>query len=159
DPALRATVQGYWTVIEPCSEPGVYVDIKPGSCPNPINVKSKGVLPVGIIGTEDLDVTQVDPATVKLEGVAPLRWALGDVGTPFEPYVGKQDCFEDCNEEYGDGIQDLLLNFDRQEVVAALGDVYDGDCLVLELTGNLKEEFGGNRIVGEDVVIILKKGK
>ena len=42
------------------------VDIKPGSCPNPINVKSKGVLPTEILGTEDFDVTMVDPASVRL---------------------------------------------------------------------------------------------
>jgi hypothetical protein len=44
-------------------------------------------------------------------------------------------------------------------VVADLGEVNDGDVLVLQLTGNLKEEFGGTAIVGEDVVVILKKGK
>jgi hypothetical protein len=42
-------------------------------------------------------------------------------------------------------------------VVAALGDVYDGDVLVLQLTGQLKEEFGGTTIVGEDVVWIIEK--
>ena len=39
----------------------VPIDIKPGSCPNPINVKSKGVLPVAVVGNSSFDVTQVDP--------------------------------------------------------------------------------------------------
>ena len=60
----------------------VPVDIKPTSCPNPLNVKSKGVLPVAILGTVDFDVSDIDPATVLLEGVPPLRWALEDVATP-----------------------------------------------------------------------------
>jgi hypothetical protein len=44
-----------------------------------------------------------------------------------------------------------------QEIVDALGEVNDGDCVVLTLTGNLKEEFGGISIIGEDVVKIIKK--
>jgi hypothetical protein len=31
--------------------------------------------------------------------------------------------------------------------------------LVLHLTGNLKEEYGGTPIVGEDPIWIVKKGK
>jgi sugar lactone lactonase YvrE len=145
----------------------VAVDIKPQSCPNPLNVKDKGVLPVAILGTEGFDVGQVDPASVELEGVSPLTWDWGDVAEPFEPFVGKEDCFADCwgwipTEEYpeylGDGYVDLTFKFDAQEVVAALGEVEDGDCLVLQLTGNLTEEFGGTPLVGEDVVWIKKKG-
>ena len=49
---------------------------------------------------------------------------------------------------------DLTLKFDTQEIVSALGDVSDGDCVVLHLTGNLLD---GIPIVGEDVVVILKK--
>jgi hypothetical protein len=145
----------------------VSVDIKPGSCPNPINVKSKGVLPAAIMGTDNFDVTTIDPASLRLrlkgtedEGVAPLRWALADVGEPFDPFIGKEDCFEDCADcSCADSSLDLVFHFDTQEVVAALGDVYDGDCLVLEIIGALKEEYNGTSIVGEDVVWILVKGK
>lgn len=133
----------------------VPLDIKPGSCPNPINVNSKGKLPVAILGTEDLDVTQIDPTSIRLMGVAPLRSDLEDVGTPFEPFIGKEDCHFDCTEDGSDEFTDLTLEFDTQEVVAALGEVSDGDCVVLSLTGNLLEEFGGTPIDGEDVVIIL----
>lgn len=38
-----------------------------------------------------------------------------------------------------------------------LGPVADGDVLVLTLTANLKEEFGGTPLVGEDVIRILMK--
>jgi hypothetical protein len=132
----------------------VAVDIKPTSCRNPLNVKSKGVLPVAILGDDTFDVTQVDPASVRLEGIAPLRWEWEDVATPFEPYLSKQDAF-DCTEAGPDGYLDLTLKFNSQEVIAALGAVNDGDVLVLQLTGNLMEEFGGNSIIGEDVVVIL----
>jgi len=136
----------------------VPVDIKPQSCPNPLNVKSNGVLPVAIVGTDELDVTIVDPASVRLIGVAPLRGSYEDVVTPFEPYLGKESQY-DCTEEGPDGYLDLTLKFDIQEIVAALGDVNDGDVIALTLTGNLYEEYNGTPIVGEDVVIILKKGK
>ena len=51
----------------------VDVDIKPGSCPNPLNVASKGVLPVAILGSGDFDVTDIDIAPTRLAGVAPKR--------------------------------------------------------------------------------------
>lgn len=129
------------------------VDIKPQSCPNPINVNGKGVLPVAILGTEEFDVTTVDPASVRLEGVAPLRWSLEDVATPYEGDLNGY-----CHDLGPDGCLDLNLKFKTQELVAALGEVADGDVLVLHLTGNLKEEFGGNPISGEDVVVMLVNG-
>lgn len=136
---------------------GVQVDIKPGSCPNPLSTKSKGVLPAAILGASGFDVSQIDPASVTLAGVPPLRWSYEDVAAPVEPFLGKQDCYEDCEEVYPDGYTDLTLKFDTQEVVAALGEVSDGECLVLTLTGKLMEEFGGTEISGEDVIVILKK--
>jgi hypothetical protein len=51
------------------------IDIKPTSCPNPINMGRRGVLPVAIVGTELMPATDVNPETVRLEGVAPLRWS------------------------------------------------------------------------------------
>lgn len=135
---------------------GVPVDIKPRSCPNPVNVKSKGVLPAAILGTGTFDVTQVDLATVLLEGVAPLRWAFEDVATPQDPFIGKQDAFN-CTTEGPDGFLDLTLKFRTQEVVAALGEVQDRDAVVLTLTANLKEGFDSVPIQGEDVIVILKK--
>lgn len=131
------------------------VDIKPTSCRNPLNTKSNGVLPVAILGTADFDVNQINPATVQLEGVSPLRHALEDVAAPFYPFVGKEDAF-DCTTEGPDGFTDLMMHFDKQEIVTKIGDVDDGDVLVLQITGNL---VSGQPIIGEDVIVILKKGK
>ncbi len=136
----------------------VPLDIKPQSCPNPLNCNEKGVLSVAILGTADFDVTQVDPASVQLEGVSALRSALEDVATAFEPFTGKQECSFDCNDFGPDGLLDLTLKFDTQDVLAAIGIDPDDDkaCLVLTLTGNLLD---GTPIVGEDVVRILCKKK
>jgi hypothetical protein len=140
----------------------VDIDIHPQSCPNPINMKSKGVLPVAILGTEDLDVIQIAPETVKLTmeglegGVSPLRWSLEDVATP---YTDDEDGCYACTEEGADGYLDLTLKFKTQEVVTTLGlgEFDDGECVILKLTGNLKEEFEGTPFSGEDVVKIILK--
>jgi len=139
----------------------VPVDIKPGSCPNPINLKNTGVLPVAIVGTADFDVTQVDPVTVRLvyqdQEVAPLRWAYGDVATPYEPYLGKELDAYACHTLRADGMLDLTLKFDSQAVAGMLAGAANGEVLILTLTGNLTEEHGGTPIHGEDVVKIIKK--
>jgi len=134
----------------------VYVDIKPGSFPNPLNLKSQGLIPVAICGTADFDVTTIDPQTIRLtregveDGVAPIRWSYEDVATPYtgEPCGG--------HELGGDGYLDLTLKFKTQELVATLGlNAFKGEVIVLILTGNLKEEHGGTPIRGQDCVWIL----
>ncbi|MBN1464617.1 T9SS type A sorting domain-containing protein [candidate division KSB1 bacterium] len=137
----------------------VFIDIHPQSCPNPLNPKSKGVVPVAILGTDEFDVTTIDPGTILLDrnmddelaGVAPLRWAFEDVATPFEG----DEC--NCHTEGADGYVDMTLKFDTQAVIAALGDVNDGDLFPLVVTGMLLEEFGGTDVEGSDCVIINLK--
>lgn len=146
------------------------IDVKPGSCPNPLGLKDRGVLPVAVLGIEGFDVSQIDPASVTLfrKGifdpmhVSPLRWSYEDAAIPYEPFIGRfgaYDCLEYYPDEYGvfDGYQDLSFKFNTQEVVTALGPVADGDVVLLQLAGSLKPEFGGTSFVGEDVVWILKK--
>ena len=141
----------------------VAFDVKPGSCPNPINLKDQGVLPVAIVGTADFDVTQIDPATVKLYlndpllGVSPIRWVFADVTTPYSPYIGKPLVKLACNKLGADGYLDLTFKYNNKEVVTMLGQVSIGQGLTLKMTGNLKAEFGGTTIVGEDIVVIVNK--
>jgi hypothetical protein len=134
----------------------VPVDIKPQACRNPLHVAAQGVLPVAILGTTTFDVTRLNVATVRLEGVRPLRSAREDVATPFVPFIGKRNSF-DCTTQGPDGFLDLTLKFDNQAVAAALGAVTDGEVRVLHLTGSLLPAFGGTPIAGEDVVVILQK--
>jgi hypothetical protein len=131
----------------------VPLDVKPTSCPNPINVGKGGVLPIAILGFEGFDVSTIDPTTVRLEGVAPIRWAFEDVATPFEPFMGRLDCMNDCWTEGPDGVLDMTFKFDNAAVVAALGTVTDRQCMVITVTGNT---YDGRPFVGEDVIIILK---
>lgn len=129
----------------------VSVDIKPQSCPNPINVKSNGVLPVAILGSDMLDVNDIDYDTVRLEGVAPLRGSYEDVASPV---IDDAECA--CTTKGADDYIDLALKFKTQEVIEILGDLIDGELWMLYLTGNLKN---GTPIEGSDCIVIKKKGK
>lgn len=133
----------------------VAFDVKPGSCPNPVNLKSRGVLPVAVLGTADFDVMMIDPISIRLEGVAPIRSSLEDVAAPFEPYRDKESCGHDCSGDGPDGWLDLTLKFDNQDIVDVVGEAYFRECRVVTLTGNLREEFGSTPIEGEDVILIL----
>ena len=129
----------------------VIVDIKPGSCPNPLNVKSSGVLPVAILGTADFDVTTIDPTSIRLAGVSPLRSSFEDVAGPV---ADSNDC--NCTDDGPDGFLDLTLKFKTQDIVEAIGDVNYGDTLTLKLTGVL---IGESPIEGNDCIVISGKHK
>jgi hypothetical protein len=147
-------------------EINVPIDIKPTSCPNPLDVCgkccgkwgtkccSKDVVSVAILGTDEFDITQIDPGTVALVGVAPLRWSLEDVATPFEGEL--ENCLS-CTKEGPDGYIDLVFKFDKQELVTAIGEVEDGECLELSLAGILLD--GSTAFSGSDFVTIIDKCK
>ena len=114
-----------------------------------MNVKSKGKLPVAILGSEEFDVSNIDPAPILLAGITPIRSSVEDVSAPL---VDSQNVC-DFTTEGGDGFDDLVLHFDTQAIVGALGDVNDGGNVVLTLTG---QTLSGTPIQGEDCVVILK---
>jgi hypothetical protein len=133
----------------------VAFDIKPGSCPNPVNVKSQGVLPVAILGGAKVNVRNIDPASITLEGVRPLRWALEDVGTPFNPLFPKDDRL-DCNTASSDGFLDLTLKFETQDLVDKLSLTTAEDKSIQVWTLKFKL-MDGTELKGTDVVWILNK--
>jgi len=118
----------YYTLVSPVIE--VDIDIKPGSDPNSINLKSKGVVPVAVLTTDDFDASNVDPSTVKFAGAAPVRWTMEDVD--------------------GDGDMDMLFHFKTQEL-----DL-DENSTEATLSG---ETIDGTPIEGTDTVNIVPKGK
>ncbi len=129
----------------------VFIDIKPNSCPNPLNCKAGGFISVAILGTDTLDVTDIDLSTVQLEGVSPIHSDLEDVATPFTDDL--VDCLS-CNEDGADGFLDLVLKFDKQDILAAIGFFSDGECLTLMLIGDFLD---GSPFDGEDNVLIRCK--
>jgi hypothetical protein len=130
----------------------VNIDIKPGSCPNPLNVGKKGVIPVAVLGSSEFNVTEIDRGSVLLYGIAPIPKALSpeDVTAPMND--PQDEC--DCDTLSADGYIDQVYLFDAQEVAQALGDIEDGDVVPLTLTGFLAD---GTEIEGTDCVLIIKK--
>ncbi len=80
------------------------IDIKPGSDPNSISLRSRGLIPVAILGSVTFDVADVDVTTLAFgpDGASPVHGALEDVN--------------------GDGLTDLVLQFRTQETGIASGD-------------------------------------
>lgn len=103
------------------------IDIKPGSDPNSINLKSKGVVPVAVLTTEDFDASTVDPVTVIFAGAPPVRWTMEDVDSDVD--------------------EDLLLHFKTQELVDL--DEYSTEAFLEGYT------YGGEFIWGMDYVNIV----
>ena len=128
---LWITDTGVFEVTLPPIEVDIDIDIKPGSDPNSINLKSKGVVPVAVLTTDNFDANTVDPETVEFAGAEPVRSTLEDVDS--------------------DGDLDMLFHFKTQELNL------DEDSTEATLTGKTLDEID---IVGMDSVnIVPKKGK
>jgi len=132
----------------------VPVAIQPASCGSTFNVNERGILPVAINGTSGLDVSDIDPASVRLEGAGPIRWGFDDVSSPYFPLLGKSGT-QACTSAGPDGVADLILEFDREQVAAALSPGPDDTVRTLKLTGTLLPAAGGYPILGEDVVMVV----
>lgn len=113
----------------------VSIDIKFCSNPNGFNCKSHGVLPVTIFGRADLDVTDIDIASLKLclasdtsscTSTPPVTWSIADRGDPttdigaaqcaIDPITGLEQHFLNP-----DGFLDLDVGFVSQKVAALIG--------------------------------------
>jgi hypothetical protein len=113
----------------------VAIDLKPGSDPNCINPRSKGVVAVAILGGA-VDVTAIDRGTLQIDhdsnpataGVAPIKSSFKDVD--------------------GDGTVDLVLHFDTQQLSAS-GVLADGRTLYV--TGAFTN---GDLFIGSDSVFL-----
>ena len=107
----------------------VSIDIKPGSDPNSINLKSKGNIPVAILSSPTFDATTVDRNTVIFVGASSLS-------------IGKS--LEDVNS---DGLLDIVLHFKTQALELKPGDTQA--CLKGKTSG-------GKEFIGCDSVRIVK---
>ena len=135
----------------------VIVDIAPGICPVVVNTKAGGVIQVAIVGTESLNVTNILPASVTLNGVlANTNSVIEDVASPFVYTQG-------CPKKKKDGIPDLVVEFNVNELVTNLGTVKNGEVKVLTVNGTMNV-IGSNGVVvgtttfeGQDKVKISTK--
>jgi hypothetical protein len=130
-----------------------------------------GTFKVTIHGTADFDVTSIDLATVRVLGAAmkdkkdAARLSLRKFTAP-DHAIGRRQP-DACKLKPGskkDEFSDLELAFPAEDVMAGaeqsvVGSMYDDDVLVITLTGRLRQEVGGQPIVGEAVVKVHGRGK
>jgi len=82
------------------------VDIKPAGYPNSVNPRSRGVIPVAILGSDSFDVATIDEATLRF-------------GPDGAPIAHRHAHFEDVNL---DGIIDLVTHYRVRDTGIACGD-------------------------------------
>ena len=88
------------------ARPSVEIDIKPDDSPNSINPRSRGVIPVAILGSDAFDVEDINARTLRF-------------GTDAAPIAHKRAHSEDVND---DGFMDLVTHFRTQETGIVCGE-------------------------------------
>lgn len=141
------------------------LDIRPGSCPNPVSPNSRGLLSMVIVGSETFDVAAVDFGSLTLERtdgfgdvVSPAirgrqgRMVVVDLASPFQT----SDC--DCHGTKSDGVDDLLVKFPMTEMVQAfqLNALSRGTTVVLTLRGLITD---GTPFQASDCIEITGNGR
>jgi len=124
------------------------IDIKPMSCPNPINPGDIGAVSVAVVGTDVFDVRDVVPASAALNGVGPLRWDYEDVATPYE------DELCGCHELGGDGFEDLVYKFVTQDVYLTLDEPEDNEEVIVTMTWQTQDDIP---MQGQDCFLVRLK--
>ena len=119
-------------------------DIIPGKFPNFLLLDNNESVKVVVPGAQDLNVTEIEIEIVQMELVGSPNVTVKPKNLTFEdtiiPSFGGDGC--DGNELGEDGIIDLVLEFDTQEIITEFeleGKV--GKNVPLLVEGNLKEEF------------------
>jgi S-formylglutathione hydrolase FrmB len=129
----------------------VALDILPDRCPNRLELDDEENIKMVIAGSVDLDVRDIDTASLLLASeIAPLRIKFTDDVTHF---LGEDcECPVDGDEDEGDGIEDIRLKFEMEDVLALLGDMQIGEEYQLSITGSL---LSGEPFFGVDCLIIV----
>jgi hypothetical protein len=137
-------------VVAPPEEPDpiqVNIDYRPYRSSNSLNYRSRGKVYVVIFGSADFDVSEIDRESLRLAGVAPVRDHIRRVYSRADR----------ARDEY----PDLVLKFKTKELIKALEiplekELENGDQVVLNLTGNLKDDTA-KPIEGEDTAVVFGK--
>jgi hypothetical protein len=172
--------QAHWSLPGLIPEPmEVTVDIKPATCPNRFrlgrgpqrvgdhpSMAMGGLCSVAILGSNGIDVSQIDPSSVALAGVPALRWRIKDKlsldcarhdcthqGGTHQGVDYAEWCTSTCEKR--DGYDDFMLTFRTQDLLDAVGPLVPGTVYEATLTGALTD---GTPIVGSDCLVLVTGG-
>ena len=115
----------------------VALDWNPRSKRTEINLKGNGNVRVAIIGTEDFDVSEIDPTTVRADDEKDVLLDGGGIGA-----IVDKSSWEDIND---DGFQDLVLFFgksDLRSVVEISSESSINDNQIYLLGSNIQLDSG-----------------
>jgi hypothetical protein len=118
----------------------VEIDIKPGSFPNSINMKSKGKVPVAIFSTPEFDATTIDPGSVTLAGAGVAVKGKGKKNRLMASFEDKND----------DGLMDLVVHVYTQDLQISKSDT------IAVLEG---ATYDNTPIIGSDSIRVVPKKK
>jgi hypothetical protein len=131
----------------------IFVDMRPGICPNHLRVESPLTIPIAVLGTLDFEVAWLDPGSVRLsrEGTAgevkPVSWTYKDVAAAAVGGV----CA--CHKLRGDGLDDLEFYFESQDIVKALElGGHSEELVPIIITGSL---MTGEAVEGIDCAMVI----
>ena len=117
----------------------VEIDIRPWSDRNMVNLRSRGFLPVAVLGSEDFDVCDIDLLSLEMADAEPRTrgkwWGREKIGW-----------FRDVN---GDSLTDLMLRFRISDL-----DI-ERDTTELVLEGMLTD---GRKFRGTDSIVVVPRG-
>jgi hypothetical protein len=120
---IRVITEGTGTIED------IDIDIKPESDPNSINIGSKGVIPIAILGSAGFDASTVNPLTIT---AVKVKGKSGNAGS-----------LEDINN---DGYLDLVVHVYTQGLGLSSGDT---EATIWGLT------YGGTAVGGSDSIRIV----
>ena len=112
----------------------VTIDIKPGSDPNSIKLGGTGSVPVAIFSTVKFDATNIDVSTLQLNSA-------------YVRLVGGRNVLASIEDVNGDGLGDLVVQFDRGILELTVGDGFG------TLIGST---LGAESVLGTDSVRVIE---